>query len=195
MPPAMNTVDDYSLDDLADAKDEPAPWDGTYTEEQRRLVDVLSPSPFDQPVHRKGKDFAKIWLGTFRLDQMELALEFRLWLLAIGYMHPGGHAEFERGQLITLLPKPTGELYSPQQLNRSIRKLADGRLLGRPSTSTCLVVPIEAADFNLNKGRRKKCKTHKTNDVWSIRRGGEWIPNQHETASAGFKIGRFGGTR
>ncbi len=74
-----------------------------------------------------------------------------------------------------LCPKADGGCFTQRRVNQAIVDLRRAGLLAEHATARCLLVPIDVADLNLHKGK-KRCATHGTDLPWSARPGAEgWV--------------------
>lgn len=95
----------------------------------------------------------------------------RLWMLAMGRAEQGGHAQFEPGEIRSLILKlneQTGELseYSDRNIKRWIAKLVEAGLIGDASTPECIVLPFPTFDSGVRHNPRP-CKVHGHNLNWT----------------------------
>lgn len=105
----------------------------------------------------------------------DIGADFRLWLLAVARAGYAGHAVFDPGELLDLLPRivrSTGEItrYDERSIRKLIGSLVEAELLAPDSNARCLVVPMDVIDGN--ERSRIHCPEHRHRDAWH--RGG-WV--------------------
>ncbi len=124
---------------------------------------------------RRRAVFHKFWQTEGRnrgSRETWLSLELRVFLLALDRARTNGHAELDPGELMMLCPKAGGGFYTQRRVNQAISDLRRAGLLAKHASARCLLVPMEVADLNLQKGK-KCCATHGTDLAWSARSGAE----------------------
>lgn len=123
-----------------------------------------------------------IWGKLFRKSAREateatsLGADLRLFLLVSSRAEAGGHACFDDGELVSLLPrlnKTTGELrrYTDRHIRNLISAGVDGGLYAPASNTRCVVLPMHVWKVEVGY-RPRPCETHGHNLSWN---GSEWV--------------------
>lgn len=86
----------------------------------------------------------------------------RLFCLAVARSAPNLHAEFQPGQMATMMGRIESDILlpmKPPRLSNVIAQAVERRLLDETSNARCLVLPSSAWKCNLM-GNRAPCATH-----------------------------------
>lgn len=123
----------------------------------------------------KGPRSGLPWLKVRRPGIREAAtpmlnFDLRLFLLILSRVSAGGHAVFNPGECLELLPKvdlSSGELtaFSGRHLNKRIEALVEAGLLAPTSNARCCIVPMHVADPQ--EKERVNCPEHGHQLAWS----------------------------
>lgn len=114
-----------------------------------------------------------------------LSSDFRLWLIAVAHIGPGGHASFEEGVLAEMLVKvnrSSGSMgtYTARRLRGIIAACIEAGVLAPESSLRCLVVPMDLVD-GAEIPKSRPCVIHGHWQAWS--RGG-WVGLDPHTGEA-----------
>jgi hypothetical protein len=133
------------------------------------------------------------------IAEPDIALEFRMWLVATTRAGPGGHAVFGEGELASLLPRvdrSNGQLgeFSHRHLRNTLDGLKAGGLLAtesqlQASGDSCLLLPAAVYEVGLRYGPTG-CPVHGHSLSWGF---GQWFnPLTTESEIEGIRPGSAG---
>jgi hypothetical protein len=129
--------------------------------------------------HSSDGMFAKLYLraiGTVAREQKNLSTDFRLFLLGLQRVSNRGHAPFNPGEISSLIPQKTGEMYEERYINSLIRTLKNTGLLAPASNIRCLIYPVELIVLTTDKKQVAECPEHGTHSSWSVNNN-DWVPD------------------
>jgi hypothetical protein len=129
--------------------------------------------------HSSDGMFARIYLraiGTVAREKTNLSTDFRLFLLGLQRVSNRGHAVFKPGEIVSLMPQKTGEMYEERYINSLIKTLKNAGLLAPASNIRCLIYPVELILLKTDKKNAPKCEEHGTHSSWSVNNN-DWVPD------------------
>jgi hypothetical protein len=129
--------------------------------------------------HSSDGMFARIYLraiGTVAREKTSLSTDFRLFLLGLQRVSNRGHAPFKPGEISSLIPRKTGELYEDRYIRSLIKTLINAGLLAPASNIRCLIYPAELILLKTDKKQIAICPEHGTHSSWSVNNN-DWVPD------------------
>jgi hypothetical protein len=136
--------------------------------------------------HTSDGMFAKLYLraiGTVAREKATLSTDFRLFLLGLQRVSNRGHAPFSPGEISSLMPQKTGEMYEERYINSLIRTLKNTGLLAPASNIRCLIYPVELIVLTTDKKQVAICPEHGTHRSWSTNNN-DWAPDSPPASQA-----------
>ncbi|WEB42256.1 hypothetical protein MOV08_25430 [Streptomyces yunnanensis] len=128
--------------------------------------------------------FAKVYRperSNPAIGNPRLALDLRLWLLALDRVQRGGHAPLGSGELELILTKENGEPYHESRYRQARCNLINAGLLAPSASARCLLIPSTVAAMDAPSKTREECATHAHNIPWDGDQG-DWMFRTSEQA-------------